>query len=89
MSYGEPTSAPNYGRFISMLQETVYKHGVIFVSSAGNEGPALSSVGAPGGSSTCSISVGAYVSPEMMDVNYSMRDTVDAMQTTWSSRGPT
>jgi hypothetical protein len=40
MSYGEPSSLPRDGRFPEILSELINKNGVIFVSSAGNNGPA-------------------------------------------------
>lgn len=89
MSYGEPTSDPNRGRFIDLASDLVNKHGVIFVSSAGNEGPALSTCGAAGGTTDAIIGVGAYVSESMQKAEYAMLNTVGNNQYTWSSRGPT
>ncbi|KAK9786061.1 hypothetical protein WJX73_002387 [Symbiochloris irregularis] len=90
MSYGEPTATPNAGRFIELASEIVNKHGVIFVSSAGNAGPALSTVGAPGGTSSAILSIGAYVSPAMAAASHSVRGSMaEGQQYTWSSRGPT
>lgn len=45
MSYGEATKYDNYGEFIRLATEIVKEHGIIFVSSAGNNGPALSTLG--------------------------------------------
>ncbi|XP_022724563.1 tripeptidyl-peptidase 2-like isoform X2 [Durio zibethinus] len=90
MSYGEPTLLPDYGRFVDLVNEVVNKHRLIFVSSAGNSGPALSTVGAPGGTSSSIIGVGAYVSPEMAAGAHSVVEPPpEGLEYTWSSRGPT
>ena len=88
MSFGEHTRMANSGAVIEALKRMVQEYGVTFVSSAGNEGPGLSTVGAPGGTSFASISVGAFVTPEMMAKDLSMRESVDETIFTWSSRGP-
>lgn len=105
MSYGEFASKHDAGRVIDVIRDLVEKHGVTFVSSAGNSGPALGTLGAPGGnllaccypsheflgSSSSILGVGAYVSPAMMQAEYSMKDTPASAVGlyTWSSRGPT
>ena len=90
MSYGEAASAANAGRFVRLANEIVHKHGVIFVASAGNAGPALSTVGAPGGTSGSIMSIGAYVTPDLAKSGHSVRHPIESgAQYTWSSRGPT
>jgi tripeptidyl-peptidase-2 len=88
MSYGGPTEEPNEGRIPDLLSEIVNLHGVIFTLSAGNEGPALTTVGGPGGTTEALIGVGAVLTPGMMEAQYSMRDAYDESHFTWSSRGP-
>jgi tripeptidyl-peptidase-2 len=89
MSYGEYSSVPNRGRFVKLVEELVMEHNVVFVSSGGNNGPALSTVGAPGGTTDdVVVGVGAYVSPVMQKVEYSLRENMDEFSFLWSSRGP-
>ena len=89
MSFGEPTKTPNKGLIIRYFTEVVEEHGVIFCASAGNAGPALSTVGAPGGTSTALIGIGAYVSPQMAAAQYALRERNEDTGYTWTSRGPT
>jgi len=90
MSYGEATSLPDGGRVAQLCRELVERHGVIFVSSAGNAGPSLSTVGAPGSTSDVMIGVGAYVEPNMMLAAYGFQQGAVLPPTnyTWTSRGP-
>jgi tripeptidyl-peptidase-2 len=47
MSYGEHAHWSTAGRLGELMKEVVDKHGVVWVCSAGNHGPALSTVGSP------------------------------------------
>ena len=47
-------------RVIEMMNKIVAEHNIIFMSSAGNNGPALSTVGAPGGTSEFVIGLLLY-----------------------------
>ncbi|KAF9913312.1 tripeptidyl-peptidase II Tpp2 [Linnemannia zychae] len=90
MSYGEASSYPDIGRFVELMrEEAVGRHGCIFVSSAGNAGPALSTVGSPGGTSSGVVSVGAFQSQAMQQAEYALFEAVPERPYTWSSRGPT
>lgn len=92
MSYGEDGGffLENQGAFAEALQTVIRERQLLFVSSAGNEGPALSTVGQPGGTTSNVLSVGAYVSDDaMQQAEYALvEQNVPSSVTTWCSRGP-
>ncbi|XP_046671668.1 tripeptidyl-peptidase 2-like [Homalodisca vitripennis] len=90
MSYGERTHFSGSGRCGELMSEVIDKYGVVWVTAAGNHGPALCTINTPPDISVSSIiGVGAYVSPDMMEAEYSLRQKQPGMPFTWSSRGPT
>ena len=74
--------------FLTLLLTDVVPQGIIFVSSAGNDGPALSTIGAPAATTDAIVAVGAYVSPALMDAAHSLVDKLPELPYTWTSRGP-
>jgi len=92
LSYGEPSWQPDSGRVSQVFADATKKWGITVFTSAGNDGPALSSLGSPGALSSC-ITVGAYVSSDMMVDQYStLPDGEEALRDAsyyFSSRGPT
>ncbi|KAL1508071.1 hypothetical protein AB1Y20_007665 [Prymnesium parvum] len=90
LSYGEPAWQHDKGRVSATLTAAVRQWGMALFTSAGNDGPALSSLGSPGALSA-PITVGAYVSPAMMAEQYSMLPVaaVAGAAYSFSSRGPT
>ncbi|XP_068147134.1 LOW QUALITY PROTEIN: tripeptidyl-peptidase 2 [Drosophila tropicalis] len=89
MSYGEHANWSDSGRIGELMNEIVNKYGVVWVASAGNHGPALCTVGTPPDISQPSlIGVGAYVSPQMMEAEYAMREKLPGNVYTWTSRDP-
>ena len=93
LSYGEPSWQPDSGRVSQTFSDAVYKWGMTVFTSAGNDGPALSSLGSPGALSA-PITVGAFVSPDMMVDQYSTlppeeEAPLEGASYYFSSRGPT
>ena len=94
LSFGEPFYQTDAGRVSQTFNDAVRKWGMTVFTSAGNDGPALSSLGAPGQLST-PITVGAYISPAMAADQYSTLPTTSAEDEplptsySFSSRGPT
>jgi len=87
LSFAEAVARPNQGRLIELLSEIVEEDGVLLIAAVANQGPGLSTVHAPGGTSTAALGVGAYLSPAMMEP-FSTEARAEALFQ-FSSRGPT
>jgi subtilisin family serine protease len=85
LSYGEPVNSNN-GLFIKKLHEAIYKHNIIFVTSAGNSGPNITTTGAPACSTDRVISVGAYLNSNIQNNIYNQIGDYEGLYH-WSSRG--
>ncbi|KAI8871271.1 subtilisin-like protein, partial [Ramicandelaber brevisporus] len=93
MSFSESVrNTPGRCEFIAQLADELMRNGHhIFVASAGNNGPGMSSVSAPGGVTSSCIGVGAYLGQAEIDACYGMvggGSTLSSGPYTFSSRGP-
>lgn len=77
------------GRFIEKLNQYVEKYNLVFVTSAGNSGPQLMTIGAPGVCTENCIVVGAYTDQKMLDDLYFLsKNGFTCGPYHWSSCGP-
>jgi len=67
---GKVALCRNIGKFVEHAEQLVWKHNIAFVEAAGNNGSALSIVGAPGGTCSAVLGIAVYVSPVMMKIQY-------------------
>ncbi|CAJ0953450.1 unnamed protein product, partial [Mesorhabditis belari] len=89
MSYGERVNFTDTGRVIDELKKLLEGGKTLFFSSAGNNGPALSSVGCPGGTTSGVIGVGALPLPNQLSQLYGTAMNVNKPAPfLWSSCGP-
>ena len=88
-SYGEPCRYALKGAIARELKEAFLNKQLLFVTSAGNSGPALTTVGAPASLTEYVMSVGAFAAPSTHCPIYSLRAEMPEVHYTWSSRGPT
>jgi subtilisin family serine protease len=87
-SYGEPAAFKN-GRFVAELERVIDSTGLNFVTSAGNSGPSITTIGAPASSTESVISVGAYTNSAHLQRLYNTFDNgYNQGNYHWSSRGP-
>uniref|UniRef100_A0AC34QRZ7 Peptidase S8/S53 domain-containing protein n=1 Tax=Panagrolaimus sp. JU765 TaxID=591449 RepID=A0AC34QRZ7_9BILA len=87
-SFGDTEALPEAGEINKALKKLVEKYGIIYVSSAGNNGPGISTNGSPGSTNSSLIGVGAYLTQPMMKAMYSAREQIPPTMFHWSSRGP-
>ncbi|KRX59831.1 Tripeptidyl-peptidase 2 [Trichinella sp. T9] len=78
-SFAESTHWEDNGKILEAIRDAAFNHDVIYVAAAGNEGPALTTVGCPGGSLDACVGITAYVSPAMRAKLYSLRDRLSPM----------
>ena len=87
MSFGGPSFFADGREPDAWVIEEATKRGLILVTSAGNEGPTLSTVGSPA-TAEDAFSIAAAVWPDTQKVNYGSLDTSPPVLFDFSSRGP-
>lgn len=87
LSFGEADFKVD-GRFSQHLTEMIREHGILFVTSAGNDGPCYHTGAHPGPSAAPYFNVAAALTPEISGAAYGMHKPSRVKPFSFSSRGP-